>query len=288
EELRLELEEEEMCHLEEYKMMEVLFLSSLKEDVRKREKKDAKITNGKRSQRPGAFSSYYWGDTFVKAENDRPFNGLNDQDMTQFLKDVMLWVEDLSRYNKATDIVHLIDAFDIFLGRPGPLCCKFPWCKDVSVDERFWESLVCLDPRKKCWIMDEDVELWVNYMWHVRPHDANWTMVRSYVVQLLLQYTIPFWYADGTSYKVAWSDVDKVFMPINETDQHWCLAQLHIRTRVVTFYESGITYDPKWREWMIISVSIPYYSKLHGFNNDEQPIIEVDDIGYQMDTTLKV
>nr|GEX91798.1 phospholipase-like protein [Tanacetum cinerariifolium] len=39
EELRLELEEEEMCHLEEYKMMEALFLSSLKDDVRKCEEK---------------------------------------------------------------------------------------------------------------------------------------------------------------------------------------------------------------------------------------------------------
>ncbi|GJV60702.1 hypothetical protein Tco_1466802 [Tanacetum coccineum] len=36
--------------------------------------------------------------------------------------------------------------------------------KDVSVGRRFWESLVCLDPTKKGWIMDEHVELWVNYM----------------------------------------------------------------------------------------------------------------------------
>ncbi|GJR57857.1 phospholipase-like protein, partial [Tanacetum coccineum] len=164
----------------------------------------------------------------------------------------------------------------------------FPWFKDVSVDRRFWESLVCLDPTKKSWIMDEHVELWVNYMLHVRPHDADWAMVGGYFVQLLLQDSIPSWYADGTMYKVSWCDVEEVFMPVNETDQHWCLAHLHIRTGLVTFYDSGRTYDPEWREWMIVSVPTPYSSRLLGFNMDEEPIIEVDDIGYQMDTTLQV
>ncbi|GJZ64713.1 hypothetical protein Tco_0621134, partial [Tanacetum coccineum] len=99
EELRVKQEEEERCRLEEFKMKEAL----------------SKITNGKRSQRYGAFSAYYWRDTFVNAKRDRPLNALNDQDMTQFLKDVTPWVEDLSRYNKAPDRVHLTDAFDIFL-----------------------------------------------------------------------------------------------------------------------------------------------------------------------------
>nr|GFA11050.1 phospholipase-like protein [Tanacetum cinerariifolium] len=81
---------------------------------------------------------------------------LNDQEMNLFLKDVTPWVEDLSRYNRATNRVHLTHVFDIFLGRQGPLRCRFPWCKDVSVDQRFWESLVCLDLTKKGWIMDED------------------------------------------------------------------------------------------------------------------------------------
>ncbi|GJX98965.1 phospholipase-like protein, partial [Tanacetum coccineum] len=90
-----------------------------------------------------------------------------------------------------------------------------------------------------------------NYMWHVRPHDANWAMVGGYFVQLILQDLIPFWYAGGTRYKVAWSDVDKVFIPINETNQHSCLAQLDIRTGVITFYDSGSTYELEWHEWYI-------------------------------------
>ncbi|GJU86075.1 hypothetical protein Tco_1293621 [Tanacetum coccineum] len=123
EESRLKQEEEEMCHLEEHKMMEALFLKTLQE-------------------------------------------------------------EDLSRYNQSTDRVHLTDAFDIFLGRQGPLRCRFPWCKD-------------------------HVGLWVNYMWHVRPHDADWAMVGGYFVQLLLQDSIPSWYADNTLYKVSRCDVEE-------------------------------------------------------------------------------
>nr|GEU53210.1 hypothetical protein [Tanacetum cinerariifolium] len=75
----------------------------------------SKITNGKRTQRSSAFSAYYWGNTFAMAEKDRPLNSLNDQDMNIFLKDVTPWVEDISCYNQATDIVHLSDTFDIFL-----------------------------------------------------------------------------------------------------------------------------------------------------------------------------
>ncbi|GKA92494.1 phospholipase-like protein [Tanacetum coccineum] len=248
EESRLKQEEEERCRLEEHKMMKALFLKTLQEEVQRRDEKEKMLNNGKRTQRSSAFSAYYWGNTFAMAEKDRPLNTLNDQDMNLFLKDVTPWVEDLSRYNRDTDRVHLTDAFDIFLGRQGPLRCRFPWCKDVSVDRRFWESLVCLDPTKKGWIMDELVELWVNYMWHVRPHDTDWAMVGGYFVQLLLQDSIPSWYADVTMYKVSWCDVEDVFMPINETNQHWFLVHLHIRTGLVTFYDKGVTYDPEWCE----------------------------------------
>nr|GEU82038.1 hypothetical protein [Tanacetum cinerariifolium] len=39
---------------------------------------------------------------------------------------------------------------------------------------------------------------------------------------------------------------------------------------------------------MIVNVPTPYSARLLGFNSDEEPTIEVDDIGYQMDTTLQV
>ncbi|GJW32881.1 retrovirus-related pol polyprotein from transposon TNT 1-94 [Tanacetum coccineum] len=55
-----------------------------------------------------------------------------------------------------------------------------------------------------------------------------------------------------------------------------CAWVLEVNGHVVTSYR------------MIVSVPTPYSSRLLGFNMDEEPIIEVDDIGYQMDTTLQV
>ncbi|GJV50858.1 phospholipase-like protein [Tanacetum coccineum] len=43
--------------------------------------------------------------------------------------------------------------------------------------------------------------------------------------------------------KFPWSDVDQVFFPINETAQHWCRAHFDIVSGLVTFYDSGDTYD---------------------------------------------
>ena len=54
------------------------------------------------------------------------------------------------------------------------------------------------------------MELWVEYMLHFRPQDADWTMVTPYFVQLLLQDSIPVWYANGQKYKIPWGDVEHV------------------------------------------------------------------------------
>nr|GEU76379.1 phospholipase-like protein [Tanacetum cinerariifolium] len=176
--IKVETKRGKMCRLEEHKMMKALFLKTLQEEVQRRDEKEKllKYEEDKKKIR------HELGNTFAMAEKDRPLNFLNDQDMNLFLKDVTPWVEDISRYNRATDRVHLTNTFDIFLGRQGPRRCRFPWCKDVSVDRRFWESLMCLNPTKKGWIIDEHVELLVNYLWNFRPHDADWAMVGGYFV----------------------------------------------------------------------------------------------------------
>ncbi|GJS44543.1 phospholipase-like protein [Tanacetum coccineum] len=76
-------------------------------------------------------------------------------------------------------------------------------------------------------------------------------MVSCYFVQLLMQNNMPLFYANGDKYGIPWSDVDQVFILINETDQHWCLAHLDILSGLVTFYDSGDTYDYEWRDWTV-------------------------------------
>ncbi|GJR24953.1 phospholipase-like protein [Tanacetum coccineum] len=146
------------------------------------------------------------------------------------------------------DTVWLTDDIEQFIGQPWQLKCKFSWSDDYTVDRNLWLRLVCLDPGQKGWLSEEHIDLWVDYMWNGRPENANWSMVSCYFVQILLQNIMPLFYANGDKYATPWSDVDQVFMPINETAQHWCLAHLDILSRLVTFYDSGDTYDYEWRD----------------------------------------
>ena len=40
-------------------------------------------------------------------------------------------------------------------------------------------------------------------------------------------------------------------MPINETERHWCVAHFDILSGLVTFYDSGNTYDYECRDWYV-------------------------------------
>nr|GEX07020.1 phospholipase-like protein [Tanacetum cinerariifolium] len=93
---------------------------------------------------------------------------------------------------------------------------------------------------------------------HGRRENANWAMVSCYFVQLLMQNIMPLFYANGDKYHIPWSDVDQVFIPINETDQHWRLAHLEILSGLVTFYDSVDTYDYAWRDWDLRTVDDTY------------------------------
>ncbi|GJT66532.1 hypothetical protein Tco_1018012 [Tanacetum coccineum] len=135
--------------------------------------------------------------------------GVVDRDMTEFLKTIKPWVEDLSRINNAIDHIWISEDLDLYLGKSGRLRCKFPWSVEVCVERPFWESLVCLDPTRQGWLLDDHIDLWVDYMWHVRPHNASWAMVSSYFVQLLLQNSMPLLYVNGEMYPIAWTEADK-------------------------------------------------------------------------------
>ncbi|GJY30145.1 phospholipase-like protein [Tanacetum coccineum] len=269
EEIRLRAEQEESWRLQEQKTMEEVFVKRLKEEVRIRVEKEK------------------LGSSYAMAAKVRDYNNLSDQDMTRFLKDVKPWAEELSRPNRATDR-KVLGKFSV------------------------------LRPNKKGWIMDE-------------------AMVGAYFVQILLQDSIPVWYVDGSRYKVTWRDVDQVIMLINETETHWCLAQLDLPSGVVTFYDSGPTFMRMVNDdfqftpltsnlqlsclspigtsegtfsvgdivllcgWvltvngasvmsfnMLFSLPTNHSVKLIGFTNTDAPIVEVDELGYQLEQTLQI
>ncbi|GJW98690.1 phospholipase-like protein [Tanacetum coccineum] len=115
----------------------------------------------------------------------------------------------------------------------------------IRLDEAKSHSFVSLN--------EHHIDLWVDYMWHVRPENSNWAMVSCYFVKLLLQNGMPLFYANGEKYTTPWSEV---FIPINETGEHWCLAQFHIMSGEVTFYDIRHIYDYDCRDWLAHGLSL--------------------------------
>ncbi|GJZ90405.1 phospholipase-like protein [Tanacetum coccineum] len=84
-----------------------------------------------------------------------------------------------------------------------------------------------------------------------RSHSVVVRTDSYYFVQLLLQNAMPLWYVSGERYSIAWTEDDKVYILIKEPGQHWCLAEFDILSGVVTFYDSGVSYDLECHDWYI-------------------------------------
>ncbi|GJZ59538.1 ulp1 protease family, C-terminal catalytic domain-containing protein [Tanacetum coccineum] len=48
-----------------------------------------------------------------------------------------------------------------------------------------------------------------------------------------------------------WADVEQVFFSINEPKKHYCLGVLHIRTGMITLYDSFFSEAVETRKWWI-------------------------------------
>ncbi|GJW21662.1 putative reverse transcriptase domain-containing protein [Tanacetum coccineum] len=241
EEERLLLEEERLFEVEKRVRLEDQKRLNLEQECELQVKKRWDEDYRKRSY--AIMNSDHMKQAMARCAPKNRSGSVVDRDMTEFFKTVKPWVEDLSRINSAIDHIWISEDLDLYLSKSGRLQCKFPWTVEVCVERTFWESLVCLDPTKQGWLLDE-----VNYMWRVRPHNASWAMISSYFVQLPLQ---TLWYVNREMYPIAWTEADKVFIPINETGQHWFLAEFDIKSSVVTFYDSGSLYDLKLKDWYI-------------------------------------
>ncbi|GJZ00214.1 phospholipase-like protein [Tanacetum coccineum] len=243
EELRLCLEAEERMRLEHEKNI-IEELSFMVKEAKRMKLEEEKLLQI--SHMPGKSKATV---SWVKINKHRL--NVNDPSLAELLRKVKPWVEDLSRSFHSLDTVWLTPDIQRFISREGNIKCKFPWSDDYTVGRNFWLTLVCLDPTRKGWLSEEHIDLWVDYMWHGRPDNANWAMVSCYFVQILLQNSTPLFYANGDKYATPWSDVDQVFFPINETAQHWCLAHFDIVSGLVTFYDSGDTYDYESRDFYV-------------------------------------
>ncbi|GJY32989.1 phospholipase-like protein [Tanacetum coccineum] len=62
---------------------------------------------------------------------------------------------------------------------------------------------------------------------------------------------IPGWVCNGVRYLIMWADVEQVFFSINEPNEHYYLNVLHIRTGVITLYDSFFSEAVETRKWWI-------------------------------------
>nr|GEU56318.1 F-box domain-containing protein [Tanacetum cinerariifolium] len=68
----------------------------------------------------------------------------------------------------------------------------------------------------------------------------------------------------------------RVYFPINKPKQHWCLAQLEMRTGVVTFYDSlGYAGGIRRRWWRRMKKALPSYMLSLDHNLKYSPLVTV-------------
>nr|GEV46155.1 phospholipase-like protein [Tanacetum cinerariifolium] len=102
----------------------------------------------------------------------------------------------------------------------------------------------------------EHIDLWVDLMWCFRQPDTDWAMVSTHFLPCTLGGNMIDCYSNGVRYPVKWRDVEKVYFPVNEPKRQWCLAELHITTGVITFYDSLGWFKTSWaslKHWSILS-----------------------------------
>ncbi|GKA48260.1 phospholipase-like protein [Tanacetum coccineum] len=159
-----------------------------------------------------------------------------------------------------------------FLRSDGNQKFSFPWVeKNFEVDKQFWSRLLGLHPHRNCWLMDWHLDLWIRYMWRTRLDSANWAMCSAIFCPHILGKELPSSYnVTDTLFPKGWWDVEKVYFPLNERNIHWSLAELHISSGIITFYDSlGPGKEPEERDWWVnlrkfLSLKIPALMTLHG------------------------
>ncbi|GKD03158.1 phospholipase-like, aminotransferase-like mobile domain protein [Tanacetum coccineum] len=69
--------------------------------------------------------------------------------------------------------------------------------------------------------------------------------------EIVMDHSMPLFYATDEIYPLAWRDMEQVFIPRNEPKRHWSLAQFHIQSGNVTFDDSQKTYDVEYHLWYV-------------------------------------
>ncbi|GKB69902.1 ulp1 protease family, C-terminal catalytic domain-containing protein [Tanacetum coccineum] len=129
-----------------------------------------------------------------------------------------------------------------FIGADGNEIALLPWNEDLTRSPNAPKRSVSVPERNiRYFLIKRSIGDVVTFpMDLMRQPNDDWAMASPYLSDMLSRHELPLYYADGIKYGVPWfaSGVEKVYFPVNEKDFHWCLAELHIRSGVITFYDS--------------------------------------------------
>ncbi|GJT59925.1 ulp1 protease family, C-terminal catalytic domain-containing protein [Tanacetum coccineum] len=146
------------------------------------------------------------------------------------------WKEDLFRPKHAQKTRTIVPAeISDMLQDNKDKCLYFPWINEWSyVCSKFWESLLALGKEWRGWLSDTHLDIWVLYVWHYRPAEADWAICCPFLTLLCL-------------------GIRCCLLSDQCLDNHWILVEFYIRSCVITFYDSLppenlIVEDRKW--WM--------------------------------------
>ncbi|GJR37242.1 phospholipase-like protein [Tanacetum coccineum] len=136
--------------------------------------------------------------------------------------------------------------------------------QDIVIGQSFWLRLSCLNIGKLGWLTDQ-----IDLMWSLRPPEADWAIVSPHFSTCILSGMMPDYFSNGHMYPLPWIAVEKVYFPVNEPKEHWCLAKLEIRTGLVTFYDSLSWAGGSRRRWWrrmkkVFPEKLTLYLLMHG------------------------
>nr|GFC67124.1 phospholipase-like protein [Tanacetum cinerariifolium] len=100
---------------------------------------------------------------------------------------------------------------------------KFSWDPyGIVVDDHFW---LALEDKK-----DDG--------WSTLAPDTYWEIAGPHFCLTILSSGMPIYHENVKKRRVPWTEVEKVYFPLNEPEVHWALAELHIGIGVIIVYDS--------------------------------------------------
>ncbi|PWA94668.1 phospholipase-like protein [Artemisia annua] len=252
-------------------------------NANKRKRKTGKYNNSPYTSLPDTTPRAIRRSLRNKYKNISPTKPL-DFDQNLELPPLEPFVENLERGPKAKrKEVNVPEAIQNFVDTKMEITFTFPWGgEDTFADVRFWKCLLAMDDCSSGWLRDEHLDVWVDLMWTFRPPDADWAMAGAFFCPCVMGNMLrPYW-ANGRKYPLPWKDVEKVLFPINEPGVHWATGELHIRTGVVTVFDSLPKFT-RTRDWWNITMPDTFQRNLTKYLKDEGVLeakgIETDGYG---------